>query len=126
MTEHDLDRLADRMWERAPKARTLTNKQVGILIVSVFIFASGIGITWNKLLSFPSITKEQWGNVYGYSVKDQPERERKYSRIINGFRSNDQLHDMRIKGLEKSYNEVKTNIKSINLSISRIEGILKK
>ena len=108
MTEQDLNLLADKMWERASKARSFTNKQVWFLAVAVFIFASSLGMTWNKILRLPEITNEQWENVYSYSVLSQADRERKYSEIINSFTLINQKQDIFIASLSQSYNEVKT------------------
>jgi len=125
MTEQDLNLLADKMWERASKARSFTNKQVWFLAVAVFIFASSLGMTWNKILRLPEITNEQWENVYSYSVLSQADRERKYSEIINSFTLINQKQDIFIASLSQSYNEVKTDVKDIKESLTQIEKHIK-
>jgi len=125
MTEQDLNLLADKMWERASKARSFTNKQVWFLAVAVFIFASSLGMTWNKILRLPEITNEQWENVYSYSVLSQADRERKYSEIINSSTLINQKQDIFIASLSQSYNEVKTDVKDIKESLTQIEKHIK-
>ena len=63
----------------------LNNKQLLILLFIAIPMVFTTGMSYRKFASMPEITAEQWNAVYAYSVKEQPERERRYDKIIQGF-----------------------------------------
>ena len=117
----DLDKLAEKLWEKAPKAHTFSNKQVVAIIVTVFIFASGLGITWNKILAFPSLTGEQWKSVYTYSVIEKSERENKNKEVLSEINFKNKEQDIYISSLRAMAEEMKADTKEIKRSLANIE-----